>query len=131
MCPGLLRCIAKREKLVEKENVSIYSSQNKIITKHTQTDPDASFTRSQESMHPKPQSCPTVHACLSQGTRWESVISATMLSIMLHIPVLTSVRLGILVRFERYTCAPTRCPRSSRVSHSLSAFSVCSLRIPA
>jgi hypothetical protein len=38
---------------VEKENVNIYSSQNKIITKHTQTDPDASFTRSQESTHPK------------------------------------------------------------------------------
>jgi hypothetical protein len=58
MCPGLLRCIAiyKKRKIaeVEKENVSIYSSQNKIITKHTQTDPDASLTRSQESMHAKP-----------------------------------------------------------------------------
>ena len=47
---------SKKRKIaeVEKENVSIYSSQNKIITKHTQTDPDTSFMQSQESMHPKP-----------------------------------------------------------------------------
>jgi len=37
---------SKKRKIAEvkKENVSIYSSQNKIITKHTQTDPNTLFT---------------------------------------------------------------------------------------
>jgi hypothetical protein len=56
MVPRTPQVHRKKRKIaeVEKENVSTRSSQSKIITKHTQTDPDASFTQSQESMHPEP-----------------------------------------------------------------------------